>query len=121
MQFIFPTQCKAQSIMSGAFNAGTQLLHRTIPIQSWPQALKALFKKAIALEINMTQQQYRIVLNAIKLKQHSTTYSKYRLPPVENYSHFLKRMVKNRDALFTFLHYPEATQIIMGQKEASEM
>jgi transposase len=103
------TQCKAHQLCLAHLMRELNYFIELYPFNPWPQALKALFKKAIALEINMTQQQYAHCPERDKIEAVFNDLLK--IPPASGGKllAFFKRMVKNRDALFTFLHYPEAT------------
>ena len=103
------TPCKAHQLCLAHLMRELNYFIELHPFNPWPQDLKTLFKKAIALENNMTQQQYAHCPERDKIE--ATFNDLLKIPPASDGKilAFYKRMVKNRDALFTFLHYPEVT------------
>ncbi len=101
------TPCKAHQLCLAHLMRELNYFIEIYPLNPWPDKLKALFKKAIALKAKMTQEQYQNCPERDKIELKFIGLLKK--PPASSGKllAFYKRMVKNQEAIFTFLHYPE--------------
>jgi transposase len=86
----------------------------------WSSAMKQLLQEAIALKKQMQPQDYRVPVDpVIKLEQtlsellqadHRTSHKKVQA--------FAKRLKKNRNSIFTFLHHPKVPPDNNGSERA---
>ena len=102
------TQCKAHQLCLAHLMREINYFIELYPFNPWPQDIKDLFKKAIALESKMTLHQYNDHCpERDKIEEICTKLLKKAPASSGKLLTFFKRLVKNRRSLFTFLYYPE--------------
>jgi transposase len=103
------TPCQAHQLCIAHLLRDLNYFIEFYPLNPWPEKLKALFVEAIELETIMTQQDYEHCPKRAKILEKFKNLLK--IPPASSgklYA-FYKRMVKNQQSIFIFLHYPEVS------------